>query len=108
MEGVATRSSPACSADAATVMKALRRGDAARPSELRHGIVLRRHAGRMAVSDVVARAEVPAHVRHHVELWSGCIAGALEESDYRAKLKAAGFEAIEIEPTKIYSAAQCS
>jgi hypothetical protein len=41
-------------------------------------------------------------------LWSGCIAGALEESDYRAKLKAAGFEAIEIEPTKIYSAAQCS
>jgi arsenite methyltransferase len=57
---------------------------------------------------VVARGEVPAEVRRHVELWSGCIAGALEESDYRAKLQAAGFEAIDVEPTRIYSAAQCS
>jgi arsenite methyltransferase len=60
------------------------------------------------VSDVVARGQVPAQVRRHFELWSGCIAGALEESDYRARLEAAGFEAIDVEPTRIYSAAQCS
>src|SRR5881296_891619 len=58
--------------------------------------------GRVAVSDVVVRGEVPAAVKRSVELWIGCIAGALEESDYRAKLAKAGFEAIDIEPTRIY------
>ncbi len=75
---------------------------------LREAFRVLKPAGRLAVSDVVARGEVPAEVRRHVELWSGCIAGALEESDYRAKLQAAGFEAIDVEPTRIYSAAQCS
>ena len=57
----------------------------------------------MAVSDVVVRGEVPAAVRKSVELWIGCVAGALEESEYRAKLQKAGFEAIDIEPTRVYS-----
>ncbi|MDH4173594.1 MAG: arsenite methyltransferase [Betaproteobacteria bacterium] len=60
--------------------------------------------GRLAVSDVVVRGEVPAHIRMNVELWIGCIAGALDEGDYRAKLAKAGFEAIEIEPTRVYRA----
>ena len=75
---------------------------------LREALRVLKPAGRLAISDVVARGEVPAEVRRHVELWSGCIAGALEESDYRAKLEAAGFEAVAVEPTRIYSAAQCS
>jgi len=58
--------------------------------------------GRVAVSDVVVRGEVPAAVRKSVELWIGCIAGALEESEYRAKLQKAGFEAIDVEPTRVY------
>ena len=58
--------------------------------------------GRFAVSDVVVRGEVPADLRRSVELWIGCIAGALEEQEYRAKLAKAGFEAIDVEPTRIY------
>ena len=58
--------------------------------------------GRFAVSDVVTRGEVPPEIRKSVLLWIGCIAGALEESDYRNKLFAAGFEAAEIEPTRVY------
>jgi SAM-dependent methyltransferase/thioredoxin reductase len=60
--------------------------------------------GRFAVSDVVVRGEVPAEIRRSVELWIGCVAGALEESDYRAKLQTAGFETVEVEPTRIYQA----
>ena len=60
--------------------------------------------GRLAVSDVVVRGEVPAAIRRNVELWIGCVAGALEESDYRAKLQTAGFEAVALEPTRIYRA----
>jgi SAM-dependent methyltransferase/thioredoxin reductase len=60
--------------------------------------------GRFAVSDVVVRGEVPAAIRRSVELWIGCVAGALEESDYRAKLQKAGFEAVALEPTRIYRA----
>jgi ubiquinone/menaquinone biosynthesis C-methylase UbiE len=62
-----------------------------------------RPRGRFAVSDVVVRGEVPADVRKNVELWVGCVAGAMEESEYRRKLAAAGFEEIEIEPTRVYS-----
>ena len=58
--------------------------------------------GRFAVSDVVVRGEVPADIRKSMELWIGCVAGALEENEYRAKLGNAGFEAIEVEPTRIY------
>jgi arsenite methyltransferase len=61
-----------------------------------------RPGGRFAVSDVVVRGEVPADIRRSIELWIGCVAGALEESEYRAKLAKAGFEAIEVEPTRIY------
>src|SRR2546428_7282320 len=58
--------------------------------------------GRFAVSDVVVRGEVPAEIRRSVELWIGCVAGALQDSDYRAKLAKAGFEGIDLEPTRIY------
>ena len=58
--------------------------------------------GRLAVSDVVVRGSVPADIRRNVELWVGCLAGALEESEYRAKLSAAGFEDVEIEPWRVY------
>jgi arsenite methyltransferase len=58
--------------------------------------------GRLAVSDVVVRGEVPQEVREHMLLWVGCIAGALQDSDYRAKLADAGFESIDIEPTRVY------
>ena len=61
--------------------------------------------GRFAVSDVVVRGEMPADIQRSVELWAGCIAGALMESDYRSKLSGAGFEQIEIEPTRIYTVA---
>src|ERR1700693_3808905 len=61
-----------------------------------------RPGGRLAVSDVVVRGEVPAQIRKSVELWIGCVAGALEEGDYRVKLAKAGFEAIDVEPTRIY------
>ncbi len=60
--------------------------------------------GRFAVSDVVVRGEMPADIQQRLELWAGCIAGALGESDYRSKLSAAGFEQIEIQPTRIYTA----
>jgi SAM-dependent methyltransferase len=59
--------------------------------------------GRFAVSDVVVRGDVPEQVRHSMELWVGCIAGALEEMDYVKKLASAGFDAIDIEPTRVYS-----
>jgi arsenite methyltransferase len=58
--------------------------------------------GRLAVSDVVVRGHVPAGVRKSMELWVGCIAGALEENEYREKLARAGFESIDVEPTRIY------
>jgi arsenite methyltransferase len=58
--------------------------------------------GRFAISDVVVRGEVPANIRKSMELWVGCIAGALEESEYRRKLAAAGFTAIDIETTRVY------
>jgi arsenite methyltransferase len=59
--------------------------------------------GRFAVSDVVTRGQINEEIRKSVLLWVGCVAGALEESDYRDKLTSAGFEQIEIEPTRIYN-----
>jgi arsenite methyltransferase len=58
--------------------------------------------GRFAVSDVVVRGEVPAEIRRSVELWVGCLSGALDESDYLARLRRAGFEEVSIEPTRVY------
>lgn len=70
---------------------------------LREAFRVLKPGGRFAVSDVVTRGDVPEQIRKSMLLWVGCIAGALEEQEYRAKLMAAGFDAIEIEPTRIYS-----
>jgi SAM-dependent methyltransferase len=69
---------------------------------LREAFRVLKPGGRFAVSDVVTRGDIPEQVRKDMLLWVGCIAGALDESDYRAKLAAAGFEAIGIEPTRVY------
>ena len=61
-----------------------------------------RPGGRLAVSDVVVRGEVPPAIRRSVELWIGCVAGALEEQEYRDKLAKVGFAGIDVEPTRIY------
>jgi arsenite methyltransferase len=58
--------------------------------------------GRFAVSDVVTRGEMLPEIRKNVLLWVGCVAGALEENEYRSKLASAGFEQIELEPTRVY------
>jgi arsenite methyltransferase len=73
---------------------------------LREAFRVLRPGGRFAVSDVVVRGEVPDAVRRSMLLWVGCIAGALEESDYRAKLSDAGFVDIEMEPTRTYNIEQ--
>ncbi|MEO6805704.1 MAG: arsenite methyltransferase [Edaphobacter sp.] len=70
---------------------------------LREAFRVLKPGGRFAVSDVVVRGTVPESVRQSMLLWVGCIAGALEEQDYRAKLMDAGFTKIEIEPTRIYN-----
>ena len=69
---------------------------------LREAFRVLRPGGRFAVSDVVTRGEMLPEIRNSVLLWVGCIAGALEEADYRSKLLAAGFVDIDIEPTRIY------
>jgi arsenite methyltransferase len=69
---------------------------------LREALRVLKPGGRFAVSDVVTRGEIPVEIRQSVLLWVGCVAGALEENEYRGKLTAAGFEKIEIEPTRIY------
>lgn len=69
---------------------------------LREAFRVLKPGGRFAVSDVVTRGEVLPQIRRSVLLWVGCIAGALEENAYRTKLASAGFETIEIEPTRIY------
>jgi len=58
--------------------------------------------GRFAVSDVVVRGEVPASIRKSMELWVGCVAGALSEVDYKSKLATAGFGNIDVEVTRVY------
>jgi SAM-dependent methyltransferase len=58
--------------------------------------------GRLAVSDVVTRGEILPDIRKNVLLWVGCVAGAMEETEYRTKLRSAGFEQIDIEPTRVY------
>jgi SAM-dependent methyltransferase len=69
---------------------------------LREAFRVLKPGGRFAVSDVVVRGEVPEEVRKHMLLWVGCIAGALKDSDYVAKLAKAGFDGIDMEPTRVY------
>src|SRR6266480_457425 len=69
---------------------------------LREAFRVLKPGGRFAVSDVVVRGNVPAEIRRSMELWVGCIAGALEEQEYVSKLSAAGFTGVEVEPWRIY------
>jgi arsenite methyltransferase len=69
---------------------------------LREAFRVLKPGGRFAVSDVVTRGEMPPDMRKSVLLWVGCIAGALEENDYRTKLASAGFDKIVIAPTRVY------
>ena len=71
---------------------------------LREAFRVLKPGGRFAVSDVVVRGEVPEAIRRNMELWIGCVAGALRDADYLAKLRAAGFEDAAIEVTRVYSA----
>jgi SAM-dependent methyltransferase len=70
---------------------------------LREAFRVLKPGGRLAVSDIVTRGEVPEAIRRQSELWVRCAAGALEENDYRARLAAAGFENVDIQPTRIFS-----
>jgi SAM-dependent methyltransferase len=70
---------------------------------LREAYRVLKPGGRFAVSDVVVRGDVPAEIRRSLLLWVGCIAGALGDQEYVSKLTQAGFESIEIEPTRVYS-----
>lgn len=70
---------------------------------LREAFRVLKPGGRFAVSDVVVRGAVPEAVRQSMMLWVGCVAGALEEQDYRARLVGAGFTGVTVEPTRIYN-----
>src|SRR5271167_2531402 len=69
---------------------------------LREAFRVLKPGGRLAVSDVVTRGPISPQIRQSILLWVGCVAGALEESEYRDKLATAGFEQVELEPTRIY------
>jgi 2-polyprenyl-3-methyl-5-hydroxy-6-metoxy-1,4-benzoquinol methylase len=71
---------------------------------LREAFRVLKPGGRFAVSDVVTRGEILPEIRQSILLWVGCVAGALDESEYRSKLAAAGFEKVDVEPTRIYRA----
>jgi arsenite methyltransferase len=69
---------------------------------LREAFRVLKPGGRFAVSDIVVRGEVPSEIRKSVELWVGCMAGALEENEYLSKLRRAGFETVSVEATRVY------
>jgi arsenite methyltransferase len=71
-------------------------------SVLRDAFRVLKPGGRFAISDVVVRGEVPQEIRKSMELWVGCVAGALSETEYREKLTAAGFESVDIEVIRVY------
>lgn len=71
---------------------------------LREAFRVLKPGGRFAVSDIVVRGEVPGEIKHNMLLWAGCVAGALQDSEYTAKLAAAGFQDITIEVTRVYEA----
>ena len=75
---------------------------------LREAFRVLKPGGRFAVSDVVVRGEAPEAVRRNMELWIGCVAGALEEQEYRALLADAGFEQIDVEVTRVYESADAA
>jgi arsenite methyltransferase len=70
---------------------------------LREAFRVLKPGGRFAISDVVVRGEVPQEIRKSMELWVGCVAGALSDTEYQQKLIAAGFESVEIETTRVYN-----
>lgn len=70
---------------------------------LREAFRVLKPGGRFAISDVVVRGEVPEQIRKSMELWVGCVAGALSDTEYRQKLAGAGFESIDIEATRVYN-----
>ena len=72
---------------------------------LREAFRVLKPGGRFAVSDIVVRGEVPREIRRSVELWVGCMAGALEENEYLSKLAQAGFETLSVEATRVYRVA---
>jgi arsenite methyltransferase len=71
---------------------------------LREAFRVLKPGGRFAVSDVVVRGNVPGEIKKNMELWAGCVAGALSDHEYTSKLAEAGFQNIQIEPTRVYSA----
>jgi SAM-dependent methyltransferase len=75
-----------------------------KPRVLREAFRVLRPGGRFAVSDIVLRGEIPAPLRNNPEFWAGCIAGAMQDSEYQAKLAEAGFADINIEPTRTFRA----
>jgi ubiquinone/menaquinone biosynthesis C-methylase UbiE len=72
---------------------------------LREAFRVLKPGGRFAVSDVVTHGEILPEIRQSVLLWIGCVAGALDETDYRNKLASVGFEQVDVEPTRVYRAA---
>jgi arsenite methyltransferase len=73
-----------------------------KPTALREAFRVLRPGGRLAISDIVLRRALPETLQRLMGLWTGCVAGALVEEDYESKLRAAGFDGIEIEPTHLY------
>ena len=76
-----------------------------KPRVIREAFRVLKPGGRFAVSDVVVKGDVPADIRKNMELWIGCVAGALEEAEFRQLLSGAGFSNVDIEPTRVYKAA---
>jgi SAM-dependent methyltransferase len=77
-----------------------------KPRVLREAFRVLKPGGRFAVSDVVVQGEVPPDVRRSVELWVGCVAGALDQSEYQRMLTEAGFEQVDVEPWRVYDLGQ--
>jgi SAM-dependent methyltransferase len=73
---------------------------------LREAFRVLKPGGRLAISDIVIKGSIPEEIRNNVELWVGCLAGALEESEYRAKLQAAGFTDVALETTRVLDVPQ--